>query len=183
MDLFLFMGGTAALLATPGPTNTLLAASGAALGARRALKLLPAELAGYLASIGAATLLLGPVLAAGTAAATVLKLAAAAWLVSSAAMLWRKSASQLAPVPADGIRVFTTTLLNPKALIFATLIFPPEAFARGAMAFAPLCLGFGAAWTLTGATLLRDRVGPRTICRTTAVAQIAFAGVAAVSAL
>ncbi len=36
------------LLLTPGPTNTLMALAGAERGWTRALRLIPAELAGYL---------------------------------------------------------------------------------------------------------------------------------------
>ncbi|MDU6750805.1 MAG: hypothetical protein E6447_24460, partial [Bradyrhizobium sp.] len=63
MDLLTFVLSTAALLATPGPTNTLLATAGASRGARASAHLLLAELAGYLLAILLLRVVLGPVLA------------------------------------------------------------------------------------------------------------------------
>ncbi|EMR4172488.1 LysE family translocator, partial [Pseudomonas aeruginosa] len=50
---WVFVLGTAAILLTPGPTNTLLAAAGLAQGFRRAAPLVGFELAGYLVGITA----------------------------------------------------------------------------------------------------------------------------------
>lgn len=50
-DPILFAFAVIAILATPGPTNALLATAGAANGLRRSLPLVPAELAGYLIAI------------------------------------------------------------------------------------------------------------------------------------
>ena len=49
------------LLAAPGPTNTLLAMSGAAAGLRPSLPLIGAALGGYLVSVLTLGLVLGPV--------------------------------------------------------------------------------------------------------------------------
>lgn len=62
-DPVLYLLAVAMLLATPGPTNTLMATAGASAGIRGSLVLLLAELAGYLIAIEAIRLLLGPVIA------------------------------------------------------------------------------------------------------------------------
>lgn len=48
---FAFLSAVLALLATPGPTNTLMALAGAEGGVGRVARLLPAELAGHLTTI------------------------------------------------------------------------------------------------------------------------------------
>ena len=50
-DPILFFLAVATILATPGPTNTLMATSGATAGIVRSLPLLMAEIAGYLIAI------------------------------------------------------------------------------------------------------------------------------------
>ncbi|HZF76664.1 MAG TPA: lysine transporter LysE, partial [Acetobacteraceae bacterium] len=60
-DPVLFALAVLFILGTPGPTNTLLATSGATAGFRRSLILLPAEAAGYGISILTLGLVLGPV--------------------------------------------------------------------------------------------------------------------------
>ncbi|MBB5986976.1 LysE family translocator [Sphingobium lignivorans] len=107
-----------ALLLTPGPTNTLLALSGAQRGVRASLPLIPAELCGYLLvilplSAGGPLLLTSfPVLA------TVIKLSAAAWVMYLAMRLWQPVLASRASYDVTARQVFCTTLLNPKALIF-----------------------------------------------------------------
>lgn len=120
-----FLLAALALLASPGPTNTLLAASGAAAGFVRSLKLLLAESAGYAISITVLALVLGPVIAGSALAGTILKLVASAWLIWSAWHLWREGSNTLTQAePVKFIRVFITTLLNPKAIVFALVIVP-----------------------------------------------------------
>lgn len=128
-DLTAFALAVLAFLATPGPTNTLLAASGAAQGIRASLRLVPAEIAGYMISISTLAGVIGPWLGNHSGLALGLKLAACLWLTVSAARLWRDAAhADLSARPA-GVsvgRVFVTTLLNPKALIFALVLLPPR---------------------------------------------------------
>jgi len=81
MESPLFVLATAlAVLAAPGPTNALLAMSGAMRGVRRSLVLAPAVAAGYLISVTLLRLALGPAIAAAPVAGRILRLLIGAYL-------------------------------------------------------------------------------------------------------
>ena len=138
-DPVLFALAVLAVLGTPGPTNTLLATAGATAGVRRALPLIPAEAAGYTISILTLGLALGPAMARTPVLAGALRVAVGAYLLLLALRLWRRGASAMATggvvTPAQ---VFITTLLNPKAIVFALGILP---FGTGRNVW-PYMLGF-----------------------------------------
>ena len=151
-DPVLFILAVLSLLATPGPTNTLLATSGATVGVRRSLMLLVAELGGYLISIAVLRIVLGPVIAAQPVVGIVLKVAVAAYLAWIAVALWRRSEALTGEGAVSLRAVFVTTLLNPKALVFAFGIIPtdhPELAAYVAT-FALTVPVVGAGWILIG---------------------------------
>lgn len=157
-DPALFTLAVLAVLGTPGPTNTLLATAGATAGVRRALPLIPAEAAGYTASILALGLALGPAVAGTPGLAGALRAAVGAYLLLLALRLWRRGGA----APASGAavtpgQVFLTTLLNPKAIVLALGIVP---FGAGHGVWPPYMLGFllllvsvAAAWIAAGALL------------------------------
>lgn len=160
IDPIAFILAALTLLATPGPTNTLLAMSGAAAGLRPSLRLLAAELGGYMISILTLSLVLGPLVRGNLMVAVTLKGLCALYLVYLAIKLWREGSKSLitsAPVPFR--RVFTTTLLNPKAVIFAFLILPHLADRRvlqGLPYLAGLCgmiVLVGGSWIALGSAL------------------------------
>jgi threonine/homoserine/homoserine lactone efflux protein len=141
------------ILGTPGPTNTLLAASGATRGIGGSVHLLAAEAAGYLISILTLGLLLGPVVASSPAVGVVLRLGVGAYLVFLAVKLWRQGGKLAAgPTLIRWRDVFVTTLLNPKAIIFAAGVVPfaSPLVASYMTAFLMLLgiVGFG--WILVG---------------------------------
>ena len=121
-DPVLFALAVLTLLITPGPTNTLLATAGATGGFRRSAHLLLAELAGYNISI----YILGNLFEAQTSGSkirTVLSVVAGAYLLFTAIRFWR-TRLELQRATVSMRHVFVTTLLNPKALVFAFLIVP-----------------------------------------------------------
>src|SRR3954454_17442826 len=121
---FAFFLAVLGLLATPGPTNTLLAASGAVVGVRRSLGLIPAEVSGYLCSILTLALVLGPVAQSWPLFGSALRVCCGLWL---AFLAWRHWSAAMHAVEARSVssaKVFVTTLLNPKGLIFAFAIIP-----------------------------------------------------------
>lgn len=124
-DPLLFCLSVAIILATPGPTNTLLATSGATIGWRASLPLVPAELAGYLIAILAIGILLHPILTAWPDIGTGLSIVVGLYLAWIAWKLWQsggvvhETGQVISPR-----RLFIATLLNPKALVFAHGIVP-----------------------------------------------------------
>jgi hypothetical protein len=111
MNSALFVVASASLLAIPGPTNTLLATSGASIGLRRSAHLLAAELGGYLSTIAILRFFLGPWIAATPTLGGALRMAVAIYLIFLAIKLWRHGNRQTYEgAPITFYRVFITTL-------------------------------------------------------------------------
>lgn len=186
-DPLLFLLAVATLLATPGPTNTLMATAGALNGVRRSLHLLGAELVAYLIAIFAIRAVLAPLLHDIPAISITIKLVVAAYLLWLAVKLWRQKlvASETAQ-PVRFRNVFITTLLNPKGIIFALTLIPREApglvwYFAG---FSALVLLAGGGWLLLGGGLGAASGRLKSLLpRTAAVVLTGFAGVIAASAL
>lgn len=170
-DFIMFVLGAVALLATPGPTNTLLATSGAIRGVRSSLALLLAEAAGYMCAILVLRTLLGPLLADHAFLTQVLSGLVCAYLLYLSWALWQMSSL---PHEKDAkismVSVFVTTLLNPKAVIFAYVLLPAGDLPDIApwlgvlLALIALC---GTGWILIGAAVMpqagqRPELGYRT---------------------
>jgi threonine/homoserine/homoserine lactone efflux protein len=182
MDPTVFAFAVLAVLATPGPTNTLMAVAGATLGISRGLKLIPAEVAGYLASISILAFIFHPFVAAFPFAAAVLRVGCGLYLAVLALNMWRTSATEAAQADlVDFQRVFTTTLLNPKSLIFAFQIFPtggPPLVLAAFGTFALICTAAATMWICLGAMLgsrTRAFVSDTGIRRVTAIVLGLFA--------
>jgi threonine/homoserine/homoserine lactone efflux protein len=159
-DPFLFVLAVLAILGTPGPTNTLLATAGATVGLRQSLTLIAAEAAGYTISILTLGLVLGPAVATSPLLAGALRAAVGVYLLSLALRLWRRGETALVTGTVVTPRqVFVTTLLNPKAIVFALGVVP---FGAGRDVWPPYMLGFllllisvAVAWIAAGAMLGR----------------------------
>lgn len=150
-----FVLASIVILLTPGPTNTVLATGGASLGLRRAAILPLAEAMGYIVAVS------GFVAAAeavrGNAVAfAMIKLAAAGWLLYSAFRLWGLSFRAENRSSRDAfIRVFLTTLVNPKAMLVGTILIPSGAapVPLWVLSYAALSLLAGFGWVAFGASL------------------------------
>lgn len=178
------------LLAVPGPTNTLMAASGVQRGVRQSLHLLAGELGGYAIAITVWIEIVGAVAAREPMVAVIAKLVAVAFLYWSAWKLWRNAGR--ADLGQWGItlgRVFVTTLLNPKGLVFAFAIFPSAGFVERlpyGVVFAALVIGTAIGWMSLGKLAQRGAAGSLTSARVeqiTAVALAVFGTVLAVQTL
>ena len=141
-----------ALLLTPGPTNSLMLLAGAERGLAAALRLIPAELAGYLLTVVPLVLIGQRVLTAWPGLALAVALAAAVWVAVLAVRLWRLPA--LAAQASVSVRaLFVTTALNPKALIFGLVLLPsPDRLGNLAL-FAASVVGVAVLWAGLGAAL------------------------------
>ena len=148
----------AALLVTPGPTNTLLAVAGAERGWTRAIRLIPAELGGYLATTVPLALLGSRVLDALPSARAAITVLAAGWVLWLALAMWHVPRARTGDVTVTARRVAITTILNPKGLIFGLVLLPAGGmrlpFNFGL--FAAEVVGIAMLWAFLGSTLRRD---------------------------
>jgi threonine/homoserine/homoserine lactone efflux protein len=182
---FEFILAVLVILATPGPTNTVMATAGASNREQGPWLFVAGELVGYFTIVLLARLLLLPLIAAWPPLELILKLAVVSYLLYAAVRLWRtgvkidENERKIGP-----LLVFTTTLLNPKGLIFALSIIPKEhpmlwAFFAG---FAALIVVVGSLWFLFGKGLAAlSGEHARVIPRVGATALIGFAGYLALS--
>lgn len=159
-DPITFALAVLALLATPGPTNTLLATSGAAAGFKRSLPLIAAEMLGYMISITLLALVIGPFVRASHELSIALRILCALFLFYSAWKLWQEGAAAItSDHPVSFRRVLMATGLNPKGIVFAFVIVPYLSHGQVAPAlpYMGALLGFiavvGSAWIAGGAAL------------------------------
>jgi threonine/homoserine/homoserine lactone efflux protein len=182
----LFLLAVLTVLATPGPTNTLLASGSAVAGIRASLPLLLAELAGYLITVDLVGFLLRPLLVAEPVIGTALKIVVALYLAYMAIQLWRRTGHATGGQAVVTWRgVFIATMLNPKGLIFALAIIPfghPEV-PLYLLAFGLSVVAVGFLWLVAG-HLIGAAAGERRrlVPRIASVALVGFAGLIAASA-
>lgn len=153
------------LLLTPGPTNSLVLLAGAERGWAGAMRLIPAELAGYFLTVVPLTLVGAALLADHDGLRQGVTIAAALWVAVLAVKLWQLP-SAVAGGQSVGARVlFITTALNPKALIFGLVLLPsPDRLGANFALFAGLVVVVAALWGGAGAILHRGGVGqPRAL--------------------
>lgn len=159
MTFTAFLSAVLALLLTPGPTNTLIGLAGAKRGASGVLRLLPAELLGYLTTILAFAYLGAEVLGRWPQTAGVLKLTAALWVMFLAIKVWAHRNHAGAASEVSGPKVYLTTMLNPKALIVGLVLLPPLEDPQFSAKLGLFCLavvGVALLWGTAGA-LIRNR--------------------------
>ncbi len=155
----LFVVEVIGVLAIPGPTNSLLFVSGVSRGFRTSLSLIFAEVVAYLISISSLVLVLEPVTRTYSTVPQLLRVACSIYLVHLAIRLWRSGGQKIQDShPITVRRVFFTTLMNPKNLIFAFGIFPIPSAGFGELlpylaGFSVICTVVASGWIAAGALI------------------------------
>lgn len=153
MTTIAFVSAVLALLLAPGPTNTLMGLAGAQGGLVRVIRLIPAELAGYAMAILPLSFLGAAIFQTVPGFESVIKGAAAVWVAILAIRLWRSISTAGQGKKISVRRVFITTWLNPKALVFSLVLLPsPQAedFVPHLALFAVLAIGVALVWGSLG---------------------------------
>ncbi len=176
----LFLTSVMILLIMPGPTNTLLATSGVTVGFRRSIPMLAGELAGYMVSILLIQFVFGPAMARSPSTALMLRVAAAAYLMVLSIKLWL-TPFLLARAVISWRQVFVTTLLNPKALVFALVIIPFASPHAGfyLSVFVAIVPAIGTLWIVIG-TFLGRHTHPAYLKMVTKAASVVLAVISAI---
>lgn len=150
--------GASLILMMPGPTNTLLMTSGYTCGPARTLPLIATEALGYSIAISAWGFVLIALSARYPGVGTAVKLLCAAYLAHLAARIaTTKLMASGSRRPAVSLKsLLTATLLNPKALLFASVVFPREVYGTAQLyswallSFVLIVVPIGLAWAWLG---------------------------------
>lgn len=151
---------SALVLLMPGPTNTLLLSSGATVGFLRTLKLIAAEMAGYLVAISAWGFFLMGLSHHAPWTAAIIKCLAAGYVAWMAVKVWNIHLHVDGDNKIEAQNVLVTTLLNPKAFVFASYIMPAATFTSAVvfsyamLAFFSALLPVSVCWCLAGNMLI-----------------------------
>jgi threonine/homoserine/homoserine lactone efflux protein len=159
----------ALVLLVPGPTNTLLLSAGLRLNLRGACRLVAAEASGYVTAITVWGLFLWSLAAQYPWIVGCVKLLSATFIFYLAVKMWFKGAgfdaADAAPLGFRGL--FLATLMNPKALLFSSAIFPESAFRSleifllSTGVFLITLIPIGLLWSRSGRRLLMNRAEGR----------------------
>lgn len=169
------------LLLTPGPTNALVLLAGAERGMSGALRLVPAELAGYLVTVVPLALAGTTVLADHHVLRTAVTLAAAVWVAWLALKLWHVPKNPASGRGVDGRSLFVATLLNPKSLIFGLVLLPSsDRLGTNLAVFAGLVVLVAVFWAGIGAVLRAGAGQPRALVSLRRLASVWLAGISLV---
>jgi threonine/homoserine/homoserine lactone efflux protein len=154
-----FLAEVFGVLAMPGPTNSLLFVSGATRGLRAGLYLPLAEVTAYFVTLSLLILVVGPAAEGHSILSQLLRVLCSLYLAQMAIWLWRSGQRRPdADHPITSLRIFLTTLVNPKNLVFAFAIFPAPAAGSGVMVssfvgFSVICIIAGFSWIAAGAII------------------------------
>ena len=147
------------VLAIPGPTNSLLFVSGVSRGVQASLSLIVAEVTAYMLSISTLMFVLEPALRVHSTVSQLFRVLCSFYLAQMAVSLWRTGGRDVHDShPITARRVFLTTLMNPKNLVFAFGIFPlPSEGVHDLLpylaGFSVICTAVACGWIAAGATL------------------------------
>ena len=147
------------VLAIPGPTNSLLFVSGMSRGFQPSLNLVLAEVVAYIISISLLVFVLEPATRTHSTVSQLLRVVCSLYLAQLAVWLWCSGGQEVqSSHPITVRRVFLTTLMNPKNLIFAFGIFPVPSAESSEMlpylaGFSAICTGVASGWIAAGALL------------------------------
>ena len=155
----LFLFEVLGVLAIPGPTNSLLFVSGVTRGFQASLNLILAEVGAYIISISLLVFIVEPASRVQPTVSQLLRVLCSIYLAQMALWLWRSGEREVHDShPITFRRVFLTTLVNPKNLIFAFAIFPTPSARSNEMlpylvSFSAICTGVACCWIGGGAML------------------------------
>lgn len=166
------------LLMTPGPTNSLILVAGAERGWLPAMRLIPAELSGYLLSVVPLTVVGAALLDGQDGLRSAVTLAAGAWVAVLAMKLWRVREAVPEGRSVGAHEILVTTALNPKALIFGLVLLPsPGRLGVNLALFAALVVLVAALWAGVGAALRNGSGQPRALRVVRRLASVWLAGI------
>jgi threonine/homoserine/homoserine lactone efflux protein len=150
-----------AVLLTPGPTNTLLAAAGLNKGIRGAMPLVGLELAGYIVAISIWGVFFIPLQAKISWLSIMFRVTSSVYLLYIAVDVWRTASLNSVSIKRNvgSKRLFFATILNPKGFLFSTAILPKGTFENISLyllamaVFSCVLIPIGIIWVGIGATV------------------------------